>query len=200
MRTRVAIIGAGPAGLMLAHLLHLAGVDSVVLEARGRAYIERRVRAGVLEHPTVELLRECGVADRLDREGMVHHGVVLRFDGADHRVALTDLTGRSITVYGQQEVVKDLVAARLATGRPILFDVADVALHDLTTQAPSVTFRHADGAPGRVDCDFVAGCDGFHGVSRPSVPDGVLRVYEHAYPYAWLGVLGRAAPSHPELI
>src|SRR5688572_16599268 len=142
-RTRVGIIGAGPAGLMLAHLLHLAGVESVVLERRSRSYVEKRVRAGVLEHPTVELLRDTGLGARLDAQGLPHHGFALRFDGVDHRVALTDLTGREITVYGQQEVVKDLIAARLGAGLAIEFEVTDVSVHDLTSARPSVAFRDA---------------------------------------------------------
>jgi p-hydroxybenzoate 3-monooxygenase len=202
MRTRVGIIGAGPAGLMLAHLLRLAGIDSVVLEARSREYVEQRVRAGVLEHPTVELLREAGVGARLDREGLPHHGFSLRFDGVDHRVGLTDLTGRKITVYGQQEVVKDLIADRLAAGEPLLFDVSDVEPHDFAGAAatPRITFRDADGTARELRCDVIAGCDGYHGVSRPSVPAGALQVYERVYPYAWLGVLAKTPPSHDELI
>src|SRR5215510_12963249 len=140
MRTQVGIVGAGPAGLLLGHLLHRAGVDAVVLESRSREYVEKRVRAGVLEQPTVELLREAGVAERLDREGMVHHGISLRFDGADHRIAFEDLVGRSITVYGQQEVVKDLIASRLAANAPLEFEVSDVTLHDLT-ERPRITYR-----------------------------------------------------------
>ncbi|MFC0526816.1 4-hydroxybenzoate 3-monooxygenase [Phytohabitans kaempferiae] len=194
MRTQVAIVGAGPAGLMLAHLLKLGGVDSVVIERRGRDHVERRVRAGVLEHPTVELLREAGVADRLDREGMPHHGISLRFDGADHRIALTDLTGKSITVYGQQEVVKDLIAARVGAGEPLLFDVSDVVVD---AAAPLVTFTDADGTPQRLECDFVAGCDGSHGVCAGRVE---ATVHAHDYPFAWLGVLAKAPPSHSELI
>ena len=194
MRTQVAIVGAGPAGLTLAHLLRLGGIDSVVLERRSRDYVERRVRAGVLEHPTVELLREAGAADRLDREGMPHHGISLRFDGADHRVALTDLTGKSITVYGQQEVVKDLIAARVAAGEPLHFDVSDVTVDPAT---PLVTFTDADGVRQRLECDFIAGCDGSHGVCAPHVE---ATVYAHDYPFAWLGVLAKAPPSHSELI
>ncbi|MCW6004733.1 4-hydroxybenzoate 3-monooxygenase [Micromonospora sp. CPCC 205371] len=197
MRTRVGIIGAGPAGLTLAHLLRLRGIDSVVLEARSREYVERRVRAGVLEHPTVELLREAGVAGRLDREGMPHHGLSLRFDGTDHRIALADLTGRSITVYGQQEVVKDLIAARLDAGEPIVFEVSDVRPHDAETDQPYITYVDADGAPQRLDCDVIAGCDGSHGVSHAAVPS---TTHAHDYPFAWLGVLAKAPPSHSELI
>ncbi|GAA4438514.1 4-hydroxybenzoate 3-monooxygenase [Phytohabitans houttuyneae] len=194
MRTQVAIVGAGPAGLMLAHLLRLGGIDSVVLERRSRDYVERRVRAGVLEHPTVELLREVGVADRLDREGMPHHGISLRFDGADHRIALSELTGKTITVYGQQEVVKDLIAARLTAGEPLLFEVTDVTVDPET---PLVTFTGADGVAQRLECDFVAGCDGSHGVCAQLVQG---TVHAHDYPFAWLGVLAKAPPSHSELI
>jgi p-hydroxybenzoate 3-monooxygenase len=199
-QTQVAIVGAGPAGLVLSHLLARAGVESVVLECRSRQYVERRVRAGVLEAPTVKLLQDLGVADRLRREGLPHHGLSIRFDGADQRIALTELTGRHITVYGQQEVVKDLIAARLAAGLPIVFDASDVVLHDLETDKPRVTYRDAAGVARELRCGVVAGCDGFHGVSRPSVPHGALTVYEHSYPYAWLGVLAKAAPSHEELI
>jgi p-hydroxybenzoate 3-monooxygenase len=200
VRTRVGIVGAGPAGLMLAHLLHLAGIESVVLERRSRDYVEKRVRAGVLEHPTVELLRETGLGSRLDAQGLPHHGFSLRFDGVDHRVALTDLTGRTITVYGQQEVVKDLIAARLAAGLPIEFEVDDVAVHDLATDRPRITYRASDGGAREVACDLIAGCDGFHGVSRPSIPADAIEIYERAYPYAWLGVLAKTPPSHEELI
>jgi p-hydroxybenzoate 3-monooxygenase len=200
VRTQVGIIGAGPAGLLLAHLLHLEGIDSVVLEIRSREYVEKRVRAGVLEQPSVELLREAGVAQRLDRQGLLHHGISLRFDGADHRIAFDGLTGRSITVYGQQEVVKDLIAARLEVGAPLHFEVSDVAVHDLLTEKPRITFRDAAGNGVDLLCDAIAGCDGFHGISRDAIPAEARRVYEHTYPFAWLGILADAPPSHEELI
>ncbi|MFB9717164.1 4-hydroxybenzoate 3-monooxygenase [Planobispora longispora] len=195
MRTQVGIIGAGPAGLLLSHLLHLRGISSVILERRSRDYVERRVRAGVLEQGTVDTLVESGVGERLLREGLVHEGIELRYGGAGHRVAFEKLVpGRSITVYGQQEVVKDLIAARLAAGADIRFEVDDVAVHSLE-DAPYITFGGE-----RLDCDFIAGCDGFHGVSRPSVPEGVITTYEREYPFAWLGILARVAPSAEELI
>jgi p-hydroxybenzoate 3-monooxygenase len=200
-RTQVGIVGAGPAGLLLAHLLHAEGIDTVLLEARSRNYVEHRVRAGVCEHPTVELLRELGLADRLDREGLAHHGLSLRFDRADHRIDLTELTGKEITVYGQQEIVKDLIAARLASGEPLHFEAADVALHDLATERPRITWTDpASGATRELHCDVIAGCDGFHGVSRPSIPASALRIFDHTYPYAWLGVLAKTPPSHEELV
>jgi p-hydroxybenzoate 3-monooxygenase len=200
MDTQVGIVGAGPAGLLLAHLLRLQGIESVVLEARSREYVEARVRAGVLEQGTVDLLTEAGVGERLHREGLAHHGLELRFDGQGHRIDLTELTGgRAITVYGQQEVVKDLIAARLDAGGELLFDVDDVTLHDLEGEAPSVRFRH-DGAEHELRCDVVAGCDGFHGVCREAIPAGALSVYEREYPFAWLGILAEVAPSSEELI
>jgi p-hydroxybenzoate 3-monooxygenase len=200
MDTQVGIVGAGPAGLLLAHLLHLQGIESVVLEARSREYVEARVRAGVLEQTTVDLLGEAGVAERLHREGLVHRGLELRFDGRGHRIDFAELTGgRAITVYGQQEVVKDLIAARLGYGGDLRFEVADVSLHDLESERPRIRFSH-EGADHELRCDVVAGCDGFHGISRPTVPEGVLRVYEREYPFAWLGILAEVAPSSEELI
>lgn len=202
IRTQVGIIGAGPAGLLLSHLLHLAGIDSIVIEARSRDYVEQRVRAGLLEQGSVETLTEAGVADRLHGEGLVHHGIELRFDGVGHRIPLTDLTGKVVTIYGQQEVVKDLIAARLAAGArrdhaPILFEVEDAAVHDVTGTAPRITFRHG-GAEHVVECDFIGGCDGFHGICRPAIPD--LVIYERVYPFAWLGILSRSRPVSEELI
>jgi p-hydroxybenzoate 3-monooxygenase len=200
MRTQVGIVGAGPAGLVLAHLLARAGIGAVVLENQSRAYIEQRVRAGVLEQTTVDLLREIGLAERLDREGLVHHGLELRFGGRGHRIPLSELTGgRAITVYGQQEVVKDLVRAWLDGGGELLFEVDDVTLHDLGTDQPAIRFRHG-GQARELRCDVVAGCDGFHGVCRPSIPAGVLTAYEREYPFAWLGILAAAPPSSEELI
>ena len=199
MRTQVAIVGAGPAGLTLAHLLHLEGIDSVVLEARSREYVEQRVRAGVLEQGTVDLLSAMGVAERLHREGIVHHGIELRFDGRGYRIPLTDLTGRSITIYGQQEVVRDLIAARLDTERPLLFEVEDVSVHDVASDRPAVRFRY-EGAAQELECDVIAGCDGFHGVCRDSIPAGVLTTYSREYPFGWLGILAAVAPSSDELI
>jgi len=198
-RTQVGIVGAGPAGLILAHLLHLEGIDSVVLEVRTRKYIEERVRAGVLEQGTVDLLTEMGVGDRLKREGLVHHGVEFRFNGEGHHIDFQELVGRSITIYAQQEVVKDLVAARLASGAPIVFEAEDVTVHDLTSKSPRILYRK-DGAERELVCDFIAGCDGFHGVCRGSVPEGVLTMYERTYPFAWLGILAQAPPSSHELI
>jgi p-hydroxybenzoate 3-monooxygenase len=199
-RTQVAIVGAGPAGLLLGHLLHRLGVDSVILESRSRAYVEQRVRAGVLEQGSVDLLVATGVGDRLQREGLVHHGIELRFDGAGHRIDLTKLTGgRSITVYGQQEVVKDLIQARTAAGREILFGVESVSLHDIDSHSPVVRFRN-DAEEVELRCEAIAGCDGFHGVCRPSIPSGVLSVFERAYPFAWLGILAQAPPTRDELI
>ncbi|MGZ4558397.1 MAG: 4-hydroxybenzoate 3-monooxygenase [Mycobacteriaceae bacterium] len=196
MRTQVAIIGAGPAGLLLSHLLSLQGIDSVVLEARSRAYIEKRVRAGVLEHGTIELLRETGVGERMDAEGLPHDGIYLRLDGESHHVDFAELTGRSIKVYGQQEVVKDLVARRLADGGDVRFECSEVALHEVTSDRPRVSFVH-NGQSETLEADWIAGCDGFHGVSRSHVPGEDL---QRRYPFAWLGILAHAAPSSEELI
>jgi len=195
VRTQVGIIGAGPAGLLLSHLLHLEGVDSVVLEARSRDYVERRVRAGVVEQPSADLLRDVGLAGRMDQEGLPHHGFSLRFDREDHRIPLTELTGSTITVYGQQEIVKDLIAARLAAHGDLRFEVSGVAVHDVDTDRPRITY---DG--GELECDVIAGCDGFHGIARGAVPDSVLKTFDHEYPFAWLGLLAQAQPSHEELI
>jgi p-hydroxybenzoate 3-monooxygenase len=200
MRTQVAIVGAGPAGLLLAHLLQRGGIESVVLEVRSRDHVERRVRAGVLEQGSVDMLTQSGVGERLRREGLVHHGIELRFDGEGHRIDMTALTsGRSITVYGQQEVVKDLIHARLDAGRKIMFEVGDVRVSSVDSSTPKVTFVR-DGEDIELNCDIVAGCDGFHGVCRPSIPAGVLSTFERAYPFAWLGILAAAPPTHDELI
>ncbi len=198
-RTQVGIVGAGPAGLLLSHLLAREGIDSIVLEDRSRDYVEHRVRAGVLEQGTVDLLCETGLDERLKREGLVHHGIELRFDGRGHRIALTDLSGRSITIYGQQEVVKDLISARLASGGVIAFEVDDVRLEAIDTEDPLIRYR-LDGTEHAIQCDVIAGCDGFHGVSRGSIPPGVLTEYDHEYPFAWLGILASVAPSTDELI
>jgi p-hydroxybenzoate 3-monooxygenase len=199
MRTQVGIVGAGPAGLTLAHLLHLEGIDSVVLEDRSREYVEARIRAGVLEPGTAELLREAGVGARMDSEGIVHHGVGLQFDGERHRIDLRELTGRSLVIYGQTEVVKDLIEARLETGRPLMFEVDDVSVHELESERPRIRFEH-DGAKHELECDVIAGCDGFHGVCRPSIPAGVLREFSREYPYGWLGILAAAPPSSDEVV
>ena len=199
MRTQVAIVGAGPAGLLLGRLLRLNGIDSVILELRSREYIENRVRAGVLEHQSVDILKEAGVVERLEREALQHHGVILRFNGQTHRIDLEALTGRGVTVYGQQEVVKDLVAARVASGDPMLFEVSDLSIHGIETDTPEVRFR-ANGEKRRLKCDFIAGCDGFHGVCRPSAPAGALTTFERIYPFAWLGILAEAPPSSDEII
>jgi p-hydroxybenzoate 3-monooxygenase len=200
MRTQVAIIGAGPAGLMLAQLLHGHGLESIIIERHDRAYIERRLRAGVLEQGTVDLLHAVGVGERLAREGLAHHGFYLQFEGQRHRIALSELTGgRAITVYGQQEVVKDLIGARLAAGGQICFEADDVSVYDIDTARPRVRFRW-DGAEHELECDVIAGCDGFHGVCRPSIPAAALRVYQKVYPFAWLGILAAAPPSTHELI
>jgi p-hydroxybenzoate 3-monooxygenase len=199
MRTQVAIIGAGPAGLLLAQLLHLRGIDSVVLEAKSRHYIENRVRAGVLEYQTVDILKGAGVGERLMREGLMHEGVEIRFREQRHRIDFGALTGHGVTVYGQQEVVKDLVAARVGTGRPLLFEVDDVSVHGIDSDSPSVRFR-SGGAEQVLDCDFIAGCDGFHGICRPSMPPDVLRIFERVYPFAWLGILAEVKPASDEII
>jgi p-hydroxybenzoate 3-monooxygenase len=175
MRTQIGIVGAGPAGLFLSHLLHLQGIESIILEARSREYIEERVRAGVLEQGTVDLFNETGVGERMRREGLVHHGFELRFNRRGHRIDMFGLTGgRCITVYGQQEVIKDLVAARLNAGGQILFEVEEVAIHDFDSTKPAIRFRK-DGEPHEIQCDFVAGCDGFHGICRPSITGVSLR-------------------------
>ena len=200
MRTQVGIVGAGPAGLLLSHLLRRHGIDCVVLENRSRGYVEERVRAGLLEQGTVDLLGELGLADRLHREGLVHHGLELQFAGERHRIALSELTGgNAVTIYGQTEVVKDLIAARLAAGGELLFEAEAVALDDIDSAAPKIRFRQG-GAERALTCDFVAGCDGFHGISRPAIPAGVLSTYEREYPFGWLGILSESPPVSPELI
>ena len=200
LRTQVGIVGADPAGLLLSHLLHLEGIESVVVENRSRDYVEHRVRAGVLEQGSVDVISDAGVGERMRREGLVHRGIELRFGGSGHRIDFPSLTGgRSITVYGQQEVVKDLIAARLAAGGAIHFKVDDVAVHELESSAPRITFGEA-GKACALACDFIVGCDGFHGVCRSAIPAGVLRVFERTYPFAWLGILAQAPPTHDELV
>jgi p-hydroxybenzoate 3-monooxygenase len=200
MRTQVGIIGAGPAGLLLAHLLQRQGIESVVIENRSRDYVERRVRAGVLEQGSVDLLNQSGVGARLQREGLVHHGIELRFGGRGYRIDMTELTGgRSIAVYGQQEVVKDLIRARVDAGGKIMFEVSEVSVADMTSNAPKVRFVQ-DGERIELSCGIIAGCDGFHGVCRPSIPEGVLSTFERTYPFAWLGILADAPPTRDELI
>jgi len=199
MKTQVVIVGAGPAGLLLSHLLHLGGVDSVVIETRSRQEIEATIRAGVLEQGTVDLLVDSGVGERLQREGFVHEGIILRFAGRSHRIALTELTGRAITVYAQHEVIKDLVKVRLDAEGKILFEVKNAALYDLDSPAPKVRF-HREGKVHEIEAQFVAGCDGFHGVSRPSIPSRHRQEFARSYPFGWFGILVEAPPSTAELI
>jgi len=199
MRTQVGIIGAGPAGLLLGHLLHLEGIDSVIIESRSRQYIEERVRAGVLEQGTVELMTEMGVGDRLHREGLCHEGVQFSFNHQRRRVDFKQSCGRTITVYAQHEVVKDLVAARISTGRPLVFDAEGVSIEGIDSTRPTINFTH-NGPDRIIECDFVAACDGYHGVGRPAMPESILRIHERAYPFAWLGILAAAPPANHELI
>jgi p-hydroxybenzoate 3-monooxygenase len=199
-RTQVGIVGAGPAGLVLSHLLYLQGIDSVVVENRSRQYVEERVRAGVLEQGTVDLLTEMGVGERMKTEGLVHYGIELRFGGHGHRIDFQDLTGgKGITIYAQHEVLKDLNNARVATGGQVFFEVENVSVHDFDGSSPKIRCQK-DGSAYELTCDFIAGCDGFHGICRPSIPSGVLTEYEREYPFGWLGILADAPPSSEELI
>jgi len=198
-RTQVGIVGAGPAGLTLGRLLEQAGIESVIVENRSREYCEARIRAGVIEQGVADVLREAGVGGRMDRDGIVHGGIYLQFGGERHHIPMQELTGRSIVIYGQTEVVKDLIAARIESELPLLFEADGVAVHDLDGERPRIRFVH-DGAEQELECDVIAGCDGFHGVCRPSIPAGVLRTFEREYPFGWLGILAQVAPSMDELI
>ena len=200
MRTQVGIVGAGPAGLTLSHLLHREGIESVVLEDRSKEHVEQRLRAGVLEQAIADLLVDAGAGERLQREGIVHHGIELQFDRERHRIPLSDLTGgRAIVIYGQTEIVKDLIRLRLDADLPLMFEVSDVSVHDLESERPSIRFSH-EGAEHVLECDVVAGCDGFHGVCRPSIPAGVLSEFSREYPFGWLGILAAVPPSSDELV
>jgi len=200
MRTQVGIIGAGPAGLFLSLLLQRLGIESVVLEVHNRAYVEERVRAGLLEQGTVDLMHELGVGERLKRQGLQHGGIELRFAGRGHRIDFRNLTdGKCVTIYAQNEVIKDLIAARLAANHTILFEAENVSVENLEGAKPTIHFR-SDGNAELLECDFIAGCDGFHGVCRTSIPSGALTIYDREYPFGWLGILAQAPPSSPELI
>jgi p-hydroxybenzoate 3-monooxygenase len=200
MRTQVGIVGAGPAGLTLSHLLHREGIESVVLENRSKEHVEQRLRAGVLEQAIADLLVDAGAGERLQREGIVHHGIELQFDRERHRIPLSDLTGgRAIVIYGQTEIVKDLIRLRLNADLPLMFEASDVSVYDLESERPSIRFSHG-GAEHVLECDVVAGCDGFHGVCRPSIPAGVLSEFSREYPFGWLGILAAVPPSSDELV
>ena len=198
--TQVGIIGAGPAGLMLAHLLRLAGVETIVIEARTREYCETRIRAGLLEQGSVDLMDEIGASERLHREALVHDGIYVRFNGRSHHVSIKELTGRSMYIYGQQESVKDLIALQLAAGGDIRFECSDVSIEGLDTEKPGLRYVDAAGNEARIACDFIAGCDGFHGISRPSIPATAIETYDRQYPFAWLGILSESPPLDPELV
>ena len=212
MRTQVGIVGGGPAGLMLSHLLYMRGIESVVVELRSREKLESEIRAGVLEQGTVDLLNAAGLGGRMREEGAVHQGVNLQFDGRRERIDFADLTGKAITLYGQHEVVKDLIQARLDAGGEILFETAATGLSDLDTDEPKIQFRRGakleggeirfgdDSEEGELVCDHVAGCDGFFGISRKAIPDGVRREYTRTYPFGWFGILVQGPPSTEELI
>ncbi|MCJ2058706.1 4-hydroxybenzoate 3-monooxygenase [Methylobacterium sp. J-048] len=199
MRTQVAIVGAGPAGLVLAHLLRATGIESVVIERRTRDYVEGRVRAGVLEQGTVAVLARLGLDRRLRAEGLVHTGTNLAMDGETVRIAMADLTGSAVTIYGQQEVMRDLFDAAETHGMPIVFEAEDVRLHDIDSASPSVSYRTAAG-PKHLACDFVAGCDGSHGTCRQAIPEAVRKTFERVYPFGWLGILAEVPPAAHELI
>ena len=199
MKTQVAIIGAGPSGLLLGQLLYQNGIDNVILERKSGEYVLSRIRAGVLEHTTVQGLEKAGAAERMHREGLVHHGVELVFNHQHIRVDFEKEIGKHVVVYGQTEVTRDLMDARAATGGITVYEAEDVALHDIDSDAPYVTYRH-NGENHRLDCDFIAGCDGFHGVSRQSIPADVLKTYERVYPFGWLGLLSDTPPVSEELI
>ena len=202
MRSQVGIVGAGPAGLLLSHMLHLHGIESVIIESRGREAIEATIRAGVLEQSTVDLMTEIGAGERMRREGFVHHGFQLRFNGRGHRIDLHDLAnGRAITVYPQHEVLKDLIKLRMATGGQILFEAKATRLDDVTSGKPTVHFTTKDGKASVLECDFIAGCDGGYGVSRAAIPEGTVRKdFFRVYPFGWFGILAKAPPSSHELI
>jgi p-hydroxybenzoate 3-monooxygenase len=199
MRTQVGIVGAGPAGLMLGHLLNLAGIDSIIIENRSQDYVIERVRAGVLEQATVDLMIESGVGARLQRESLSHDGIYINVFGKRRRIDMAPLTGRRITVYGQNEVVKDLIGARSSSGRSLFFEVSDVSVYGLESEQPAIRFTKNDAAY-EIRCDFIAGCDGFHGICRESIPARQIHIYERVYPFGWLGILANAAPSSPELV
>ena len=199
MRTQVGIIGAGPAGLMLARLLHMQGIESIIIENRSQDYIYNRIRAGLIEHWAADLLTDVGVGERMAREGMLHWGIKIGINGDLHHIDFKKLVDKRVTIYGQQEVVKDLVARRIADGGPLLFEVDGVSVHDLTTERPKIKFTQ-EGKLQEIECDFIAGCDGFHGICRPSIPDGVLSVFERDYPFGWLGILSQSPPPDEELI
>ncbi len=199
MRTQVGIVGAGPAGLMLSHLLHRAGVESVVLENRTRDHIESRIRAGLIEQWASDLLIETGVGVRMQREGMFHNGVYFAFGSALHYINFREFVGKGVTIYGQQEVIKDLVERRLADGGTILFEASDVSIYDFAGRAPKIRFRH-EGGDVELTCDFIGGCDGFHGICRPSIPATALTAYDREYPFAWVGILSESPPPEHELI
>jgi p-hydroxybenzoate 3-monooxygenase len=200
LRTQVGIVGAGPAGLLLAHLLHRKGIESIVIENCTRQHVVERERAGVLEQGTVDLMVQSGVGERLLKEGMRHEGVYLAFNGVRHRIDFAELTGgRAIAVYGQNEVVTDLIDARIAIGAPLFFDAKDASIHNFETATPRIRFTHSE-EPHEIDCDFIAGCDGFHGICRPSVPPSEIQIYEREYPFGWLGILAHTAPSSDELV
>jgi p-hydroxybenzoate 3-monooxygenase len=199
MRTQVGIVGAGPAGLMLARLLRLQGIESIVIENRSRDYIENRIRAGLIEHWAADLLVDVGAGARMQRESMLHWGINVGINGELHRIDFKALVNKRVTIYGQQEVVKDLVAQRIADGGSLLFEVDDVSIHEMTGAQPKIRFTH-EGRPHEINCDFIAGCDGFHGICRPSIPDGVLSTFERDYPFGWLGILSESPPPDHELV